>query len=128
MQIVILSCLVFSIVLNHYHVYARKNIITIAVTESATAIVKNLHCRIQKDLVFLDWTLNNNQLVSQIEVEASTDGKNYAMAALIFTTEKNGSDTYNFYERAKTGKPFYRLKIVHKDQAVRYSDFVWPAA
>ena len=78
----------------------------------------------QKDSVFLDWSIGNNQLVSQIEIEASTDGRNYAMAALIFSTEKKGSDTYNFYDKAKTGKLFYRLKVVHKDQAIRYSDIV----
>ena len=124
MKIVVLSCLVFSIVLNHYQIYAKKKVITIAVTEPATAIIRNLHCRMQMDRVFLDWTINNNQLVSQIEVESSTDGKSYAMAGLIFSTEKRGSDAYNFYERAKAAKIFYRLKIVHKDQAVRYSDIV----
>jgi hypothetical protein len=124
MKIVILSCLVFSIVLNHYHVYGKKKVITIAVTEPATAIIRNLHCRMQKDRVFLDWTINNNQLVSQIEVESSTDGQNYAMAALIFSTEKNGSDAYNFFEKAKAARIFYRLKIVQKDQEIRYSDIV----
>jgi len=124
MKIVVLSCLVFSIVLNHYQVYANKKVITIAITEPATAIIRNLHCRMQKDRVFLDWTINNNQLVSQIEVESSTDGKNYAMAGLIFSTEKKGSDAYNFYEKAKSARIFYRLKIVQKDQEVRYSDIV----
>ena len=127
MKIVVLSCLVFSIVLNHYQVYAKKKVITIALTEPATAIVKNLHCRMQKDRVFLDWSIGNNQLVSQIEVEASMDGKNYAMAALIFSTEKKGSDTYNFYDRPTTGQLFYRLKIVHKNKAIRYSDIVLAA-
>jgi len=124
MKIVVLSCLVFSIVLNHYQVYGKRKAITIAITEPATAIIKNLHCRMQMDRVFLDWTINNNQLVSQIEVESSTDGKNYAMAGFIFSTDKRGSDAYNFYERAKAARIFYRLKIVHKDQAVRYSDIV----
>ena len=124
MKIVVLSCLVLAIVLNHYHVYSKKTVITIAITDPATAIIKNLQCRMQKDRVFLDWTINNNQLISQIVVESSLDGKNYAMAALIFSTEKKGSDSYNFYEIAKEGKLFYRLKIVQKDQAVRYSDIV----
>jgi len=124
MKIVVLSCLVFSIVLNHYQVYAKKKVITIAVTEPATAIIRNLHCRMQKDRVFLDWTINNNQLVSQIEVESSMDGKNYAMAGLIFSTEKKGSDAYNFYEKAKAATIFYRVKIIQKDQEIRYSDIV----
>ena len=99
---------------------------TVASPEPATAIISNLKCRIQKDRVFLDWTMGNNQLVSQIEVESSADGKNYAMAGLVFSTEKKDSDAYYFYEKARATKIFYRLKIIHKDQTIRYSDIVSP--
>ena len=126
MKIIVLSCLVFSILLNQYQASAQNNFISVAVIEPATAIINNLKCRIQKDRVFLEWIISNNQLVSQIEVESSTDGKNYALAALVFSTEKKESDGYYFYEKAKTGKVFYRLKIVHKDQAILYSDIVSP--
>ncbi len=81
---------------------------------------------IQKDRVFLQWTIENNQLVSQIEVESSADEKNYAMAGLVFSTEKKDSDAYYFYEKAKATKLFYRLKITHKDQTVRYSEIISP--
>jgi hypothetical protein len=70
--------------------------------------------------------INHNELVSQIEVESSRDGKNYSMAALVFSTEKKDNDVYYFYEKAKTGKLFYRLKILHKDQTIRFSAIVSP--
>ena len=124
MKIVILSCLVFSIVLNHYQVYGKKSLITIAVTEPATAIIKNLHCKIQRDRVFVEWVINNNQLVDQIEIESSADGRNYVIAALVFSTEKIGSDAYNFCEKAPEGNLYYRLRIVQKDQTIRYSEIV----
>jgi hypothetical protein len=124
MKIIVLSCLVFSIVLNQYQSSAHSNFIN--VTGPATAIIKNLTCMMQKDRVFLEWTIENNQLISQIEVESSADEKNYAMAGLVFGTEKKGSDAYYFYEKAKATKTFYRLKIIHKDQTIRYSDIVSP--
>jgi hypothetical protein len=126
MKIIVLSCLVFSILLNQNQASAQNNFITVASVEPATATINNLKCRIQKDRVFLEWTIDNNQLVSQMEVESSTDGKNYAMAGLVFSTEKKDSDAYYFYEKAKTAKIFYRLKVIHKDQTIRYSDIVSP--
>jgi len=127
MKFIVLSCLVFSIVLNKNQVSAQNNFTTVVSTEPATAIINNLKCSIQKDRVSLEWMINNNELVNQIEVESSRDGKNYSMAGLVFSTEKKDSDVYYFYEKAKAGKLFYRLKILHKDQTIRYSAIVSPA-
>jgi hypothetical protein len=126
MKFIVLPCLVFSIVLNQYQVSAQINFTTAASTEPATAIVNNLKCDIQKDRVSLEWMISNNELVSQIEVQSSRDGKNYSMAALVFSTEKKDNDVYYYYEKAKKGKLFYRLKILHKDQTIRYSAIVSP--
>jgi len=126
MKFIVLSSLVFSIVLNQYQVSAQNNFTPVASTEPATAAINNLKCSMQKDRVSLEWLINNNGLVNQIEVESSRDGSNYSMVALIFSTEKNDSDTYYFYEKAKTARIFYRLKIIHKDQTIRYSAIVSP--
>jgi len=126
MQIVILSSLVFSVLLHQYHVSAKNKFITVAAFDPATAIINSFKCRIQKDRVFLEWIIDNNYLVKQIEVEVSADKNNYALAGLVFSTEKKDSDSYNFYEPAKVSRLFYRLKIVHKDQTIRYSDIVSP--
>ena len=126
MKFIVLPCLVFSILLNQYQVSAQNNFTTVASTEPATAIINNLKCSIQKDRVSLEWMTYHNELASQIEVESSREGMNFSMAALVFSTEKKDSDVYYFHEKAKAGKLFYRLKILHKDQAIRYSAIVSP--
>ena len=106
MKIIVLSCLVFSILLNQYQSSAQNNFIAVASIDPATAIVNNLKCRIQKDRVFLEWTIGNNQLVSQIEVESSADGKNYVMAGLVFSTEKKTATPIIFMKKPKQLKYF----------------------
>jgi hypothetical protein len=43
---------------------------------------------INNNKVLLDWTVTENQNAQQFEVERSTNGKTFVMAALVFTTEK----------------------------------------
>lgn len=91
-----------------------------------TAVVNQLTCSLKNDRVLLNWTINNNQSANQIEIESSTDGKNFSMTALVFGTDKKDSDIYAYYEKAKKGKIFYRLKIINKDSSVEYSAMVTP--
>ena len=92
----------------------------------STAVVNQLNCTIKNDRIILTWAIDNNQLANQVEVESSTDGKNFTMAALVFGTDKNDSDNYYFYEKAKKGKILYRLKVINKDGSVQYSAVVTP--
>jgi len=93
---------------------------------SLIPLVSQLNCSIKNDRVLLSWVIDNNQSASQVEVESSTDGKNFAMAALVFGTDKKDADNYYFYEKAKKGKIFYRLKIINKDSSVQYSAIISP--
>jgi hypothetical protein len=92
----------------------------------STAVVNQLTCSIKNDRVLLNWTIDNNQSANQIEIESSADGKNFIMAALVFGTDKNDSDNYAYYEKAKKIKTFYRLKIINKDSTAQYSAIVTP--
>ena len=92
----------------------------------STAVVNQLTCSIKNDRVLLNWTIDNNQSANQIEIESSTDGKNFTMAALVFGTDKKDTDIYAYYEKAKKGKTWYRLKIINKDSSVHYSAVVTP--
>ncbi len=92
----------------------------------STAVVNQLTCSVKKDRVLLNWTIDNNQSANQIEIEASTDGKNFAMAALVFGTDKDDTDSYAYYEKVKKAKTWYRLKIINKDGSVHYSAVVTP--
>ena len=109
---------------------AQNNVTPItASSDSAapsTAVVNQLNCSIKNDRVLLNWVIDNNQSANQVEVESSTDGKNFTMAALVFGTDKKDTDDYYFYEKAKKGKIFYRLKIINKDSSVQYSAIVTP--
>ena len=58
------------------------------------------------------------------ELQRTTDGKNFTTAALVFGTDKNDTDSYEFYEKAKSKKAAYRLKIIYKDQSVEFSPVI----
>ena len=111
-------------------VSAQNNVSPIAASlvsvSPSTAVVNQLTCSIKNDRVLLNWTIDNNQSANQIEIESSNDGKNFTMAALVFGTDKKDTDIYAYYEKAKKGKNFYRLKIINKDGSIQYSDIVTP--
>lgn len=92
----------------------------------STAVVNQLTCSVKNDRVLLNWTIDNNQSADQIEIESSTDGKNFIMAALVFGTDKKDTDVYAYYEKVKKAKTWYRLKIINKDSSVQYSAIVTP--
>lgn len=95
-------------------------------TINPTASVSKINCSISNGRVLLQWNIVNNQQADQIEVESSVDGKNFVMAALVFGSEKNETDDYFFYEKAKKKKTFYRLKIINKDKSTHYSAIITP--
>ena len=106
---------------------AQNNVAPITASSAlSTAVVNQLNCSIKNDRVLLNWVIDNNQSANQVEVESSTDGKNFTMAALVFGTDKKDTDDYYFYEKAKKGKIFYRLKIINKGSSVQYSAIVTP--
>jgi hypothetical protein len=73
--------------------------------------------------VILQWTVAENETDDRFEIERSVDGINFTTAALVFTSEKAGSENYMFYENLNnTGnKIYYRLKMYDKSQAINYS-------
>ena len=72
--------------------------------------------------VLLQWTVAENERDDRFEVERSTDGKNFRLAALVFTSEKTGNENYLFYENLNTtGKIYYRLKMYEKSGTIVYS-------
>jgi hypothetical protein len=72
--------------------------------------------------VFLQWVIDKNETADRFDVERSVDGINFTMAALVFTSEKTGSESYVFYEYLNnTNKIYYRLKMYDKSKAINYS-------
>jgi hypothetical protein len=72
--------------------------------------------------VILRWAVNENETADRFLVEKSTDGKNYAVAALVFGSEKPSEDNYEFYEKAGNQKVRYRIQLVNKDNKTQYSE------
>ena len=131
MKSINLACYVSLILLTYTTSLSAQNNSAAITTSSAlaipsTAVVNQFNCTIKNDRIILTWVIDNNQLANQVEVESSTDGKNFTMAALVFGTDKKDSDNYYFYEKAKKGKIFYRLKIINKDSSVQYSAIATP--
>ena len=76
---------------------------------------------ISNNRVFLQWEVNENETADQFEVEKSTDGKNFTIAALVFGTDKPETGKYWFYEKANTRKFYYRIKMINKNRQSEYS-------
>ncbi len=97
-----------------------------ALTTVTTGSVKliNFSGMIKNNKVVLHWVVDDNETANFFEVEKSTDGIHFTMAALVFGTDKPVSETYEFYERAGKKKMIYRIKIINKDQKTEYSPVV----
>jgi hypothetical protein len=74
--------------------------------------------------VILNWVVGENETADQFEVEKSTDGKSFFMAALVFGTDKADKDNYQFYEKASKHKVLYRIKLINKNRQTEYSPVV----
>lgn len=69
----------------------------------------------------LNWKTEENQQVNLFEVEKSTDGQHFSLAALVFGTDKSSAEEYIYFEKNTGKKTVYRLKMITKDKAVYYS-------
>jgi hypothetical protein len=77
---------------------------------------------LNSDKVTLTWAVASNETTDRFEIERSIDGVNFITAALVFTSEKSGAQSYSIHENiVMNGKVYYRLKIYDNNQSVRYS-------
>jgi hypothetical protein len=79
---------------------------------------------ISNNKVILNWIVGANETADKFEVEKSTDGKTFTMAALVFGTDKTETDNYMFYEKASKQKILYRIKMINKNQHAEYSSVI----
>ena len=72
--------------------------------------------------VTLNWTVADNETANGFEIERSFNGRDFTTVALVFASEKMGTENYSFYETATgTDKVMYRLKMIDKNREVDYS-------
>ena len=88
------------------------------------AKVVSVKARIVNNRIVLDWVVGENETADQFEVEKSTDGKNFSMAALVFGTDMPSTGNYQFYEKAGNHKVSYRIKLINKNKQAEYSAVV----
>ena len=79
---------------------------------------------VSNNKVILNWVVEKNETADQFEVEKSSDGKNFSMAALVFGTDKTETGNYQFFERVARQRMFYRIKMINKNKQAEYSDVV----
>lgn len=90
----------------------------------APAKLININGSISNHKVILNWVVNENETADKFEVEKSTDGRTFTLAALVFGTDKPETDTYRFYEKAGKKKLLYRVKMINKDRQTEYSSII----
>ena|SRR5258705_12642930 len=90
----------------------------------APAKLINITGSISNHKVILNWVVAENESADKFEVEKSTDGKIFTMAALVFGTDKSETDNYQFYEKAGNKKILYRIKMINKNQEAEYSSVI----
>jgi len=72
--------------------------------------------------VTLNWTVADNEIANSFEVERSTNGRDFTTVAVVFASEKMGTENYMFYETyTASEKIMYRLKMTDKNKEVNYS-------
>jgi hypothetical protein len=72
--------------------------------------------------VTLNWTVADNETAHSFEVERSTNGRDFTTVAMVFASEKTGTENYMFYETfAGSDKVMYRLKMIDKGHDIDYS-------
>lgn len=76
---------------------------------------------IRSDRTELQWIIAENARASRFEVEKSTDGKTFSIAALVFSSEKTDEDHYRYSEKHDGKKMFYRVRIIGSDGSVQLS-------
>lgn len=89
-----------------------------------TASLLNVNATISKNKVFLNWVVSENETADMFEVEKSEDGKNFSLAAIVFGTDNAKDESYQFYEKAKFKKIFYRIKLINKNKETAYSTLI----
>ena len=100
------------------------NPFTSTTTIAAVPLIVDLKAVVTNQKIQLNWKTEENQSVNLFEVEKSTDGKNFSLAALVFGTEKATAEEYLYFEKRTGKKTIYRVKMISKDKQVYYSSSV----
>lgn len=82
---------------------------------------------IKNNRTVLEWAVEDNASAELFEVEKSTDGRNYSLAAIVFGNDKEERTEYRFREKTPGKKNWYRIKLIDKNKTAAYSQVITPA-
>ncbi|RYZ54391.1 MAG: hypothetical protein EOP49_05275 [Sphingobacteriales bacterium] len=88
---------------------------------NARASVAGFQCTATDKRTQLTWSVNNNEMTGQLELERSVNGKDFKTAAIIFPTEETGTAEYVYRDNIIKSNITYRIKIIQKNGKVEYS-------
>ena len=72
---------------------------TSTTTVATVPAIVELKAVVNNQKVQLNWKTEENQQVNLFEVEKSTDGKNFSMAALVFSTDRQMLKSISFLKK-----------------------------
>lgn len=104
-----------------------SNIATVTINFFAAATLPVNLIRFQGNVnksnkVTLNWTAADNEMIDRFEVERSVNGKDFTTVAIVFATEKKGTEDYLYFETINSNdKVMFRLKMFDKGQDIDYS-------
>jgi hypothetical protein len=104
--------------------FASPAPITTSTISALPAKLVRIDGSISNNKMILNWAVEKNETADMFEVEKSSDGKNFSMAALVFGTDKAETGIYQFFERAAKQRMYYRIKLIDKNGQAAYSDIV----
>lgn len=104
--------------------FASPSPLPTVTTGAEDAHVISIEGNISNNKVIVNWVVGDNAAADQFEVEKSADGKNFTMAALVFGTDREEKDSYQFYEKVGNQKLHYRIKLISKDRKLSYSETI----
>jgi len=72
--------------------------------------------------VTLNWTVADNETANNFEIERSFNGRDFTTVAVVFASEKMGTENYTYYETINSNdKVMYRLRMIDKNHEADYS-------
>lgn len=73
----------------------------------------------------LNWSVANNELASNFEIERSTDGTHFYQLGIVTPTSTLQQQAYSFYDQQPlNGANYYRVKLMERSGATTYSKVV----
>ena len=104
--------------------YANDRFSIIFKTGSTLPVtITNIKAFQKNEAIEVDWTAEAEINIGAYEVELSVDGQHFAKATSVIAKNSNSAvENYSWLDiNAKTGNNFYRIKVIEKSGAVKYS-------